>query len=71
MRRLVRGTSNALDVIEALGYVAAFFLLLGLLLTGHIPRDLELWFGAVLGGLVLFVVGAVTFKRWTRRKSVP
>src|ERR1700730_8975295 len=51
--KLVRGTFGVMDIIEGLGYIVAFFVVLGLLLTGHVPRDLELWVGAGLGAMLL------------------
>lgn len=68
--KILRGAFGAVELIEATGYVATFFLLLILLLSGHIPRDYELWVGAALGGMLpLVVTGVLVQRRRGRHKS--
>ena len=50
--RFVRGAFGVMEVIEAIGYLAAFLILLGLLLTGRIPHDYQLWVAGALGAMV-------------------
>ena len=65
--KLVRGTFGVMEIIDAIGYIIAFFVLLGLLLTGHIPHDMELWAGAGLGAMLLVVITMVIVQRRNRR----
>jgi len=67
--KIARGAFGLMDLLEGIGYIAAFFIVLGLLLTGHIPHDLELLAGAGLGALLLFIVGGVFVQRWRRRRE--
>ena len=54
-----------LDNLDALAAIGAFVLILILLATGRVPRDLELWAYAVGGALLVagLVVGIRNRKR--------
>ena len=67
--KIARGAFGLMDLLEAMGYIAAFFIVLGLLLTGHIPHDRELLAGAGLGALLLFIVGGLLVQLWRRGRG--
>ncbi|MDQ6884392.1 MAG: hypothetical protein M3077_09200 [Candidatus Dormibacteraeota bacterium] len=65
LRGLGRGLLRLIDSLEALGYVVAFVLVVGLLIHGRLPRDFESWAYAALGAIVLAGVGLAI---WVRRR---
>jgi hypothetical protein len=65
----LRGAFGLIEVLEAIGYLATFFVLLMLLLTGRVPRDSQLGVEAVLGAMVLIIIVAVIAQRYSRRNK--
>lgn len=63
LRGIGRGVLRLIDGLEALGYVVAFVLVIGLLIHGRVPRDFESLAYAGLGVMVLAGVGLAIWGR--------
>jgi hypothetical protein len=67
--KAVRGAFGLIEVLEAIGYLATFFVLLALLLTGRVPQDSQFGVEGVLGAMVLVIIVAVFAQRYRSRNK--
>jgi len=68
MRKVWSVLRWTMDGRDAIGALVAFVVVVVLLATGHVPRDVELWLYALAGGALVFGIAFATVA-WVRRRS--